>query len=90
MKTFKRFKDIVNANLNAKLDKMEDPEKMIRFLLAEMEETLIQAKSAAAERMANRSVIEEESRQAAKELERWAHRAALAVEKGRDDLARKP
>jgi phage shock protein A len=57
-------------------------------MLTEMEETLIEAKSAAAERMANRSVIEEESRQAAKELERWAHRAALAVEKGRDDLAR--
>ena len=88
MKTFKRFKDIVNANVNAKLDKMEDPEKMIRYMLTEMEETLIEAKSAAAERMANRSVIEEESRQAAKELERWAHRAALAVEKGRDDLAR--
>jgi phage shock protein A len=88
MKTFKRFKDIVNANLNAKLDKMEDPEKMIRFMLTEMEETLIEAKSAAAERLANRSVIEEEARQAAKELDRWAHRAALAVEKNRDDLAR--
>ncbi len=88
MKTFKRFKDIVNANLNAKLDKMEDPEKMIRFMLTEMEETLIEAKSATAERMANRSVIEEEKRLATKELDRWTHRATLAVEKDRDDLAR--
>jgi phage shock protein A len=88
MKTFKRFKDIVNANVNAKLDKMEDPEKMIRFMLSEMEETLIEAKSAAAERLANRAIIEDEIKHAKELLNRWENRAKLAVEKERDDLAR--
>lgn len=88
MKTFKRFRDIVNANVHAKLDKMEDPEKMIRFMLSEMEETLVEAKSATAERMANRSVIEDEVKRTKELLSRWEHRAQLAVEKDRDDLAR--
>lgn len=88
MKTFNRFKDIINANVNAKLDKMEDPQKMIRLMLSEMEETLAEAKSAAAERLANKTVIEEEISQTKALLARWEHRAKLAVEKDRDDLAR--
>lgn len=88
MKTFKRFKDIVNANVNAKLDKMEDPEKMIRYMLSEMEETLVEAKSAAAERLANRAIIEDEIGRTKQQLSRWEDRARLAVEKDRDDLAR--
>lgn len=88
MKTFKRFKDIVNANVHAKLDKMEDPEKMIRFMLTEMEETLVEAKSAAAERLANRAMIADEIKRTKDLLSRWEHRAHLAVEKDRDDLAR--
>ncbi|MFA5468531.1 MAG: PspA/IM30 family protein [Sphaerochaetaceae bacterium] len=88
MKFFKRLRGIVNANLHAKLDKMEDPEKMIRLMLAEMEETLIEAKSSCAERMANRALIEQEIN-AAKELKkRWEKRSELAVDKGKDDLAR--
>jgi len=88
MKTFKRFRDIVNANVNAKLDKMEDPEKMIRFMLSEMEETLAEAKSAAAERLANRAIVEDEISRTKDLLSRWENRARLAVEKDRDDLAR--
>ena len=88
MKTFKRLKDIVNANVHAKLDKIEDPEKMIRYMLTEMEETLVEAKSATAEKMANRAVIEQEKKQAKDLLGRWENRAKLAVEKDRDDLAR--
>ena len=88
MKTFRRFKNIINANVNAKLDKLEDPEKMIRLMLSELDETLVDAKTATAERMANRTVIEEELKQAKAAMERWNNRASLAVEKGRDDLAR--
>ena len=88
MKTFKRFRNIINANVNAKLDKLEDPEKMIRLMLVELEDTLVDAKTATAERLANRTVIEEELKQAKAQLERWISRASLAVEKGRDDLAR--
>lgn len=88
MKTFKRVKDIVNANVHAKLDKIEDPEKMIRYMLTEMEETLVEAKSATAERLANKAVIEQELKQAKALLSRWENRAKIAVEKDRDDLAR--
>lgn len=88
MKTFKRLKDIVNANVHAKLDKIEDPEKMIRYMLTEMEETLVEAKSATAERLANKAVIEQEIKQVKELLGRWENRAKLAVEKDRDDLAR--
>ena len=88
MKTFRRFKNIINANVNAKLDKLEDPEKMIRLMLSELDETLVDAKTATAERTANRTVIEEELKQAKAAMERWNNRASLAVEKGRDDLAR--
>lgn len=88
MKVIKRFKDIVNANVHAKLDKMENPEKMIRFMLTEMEETLIEAKSSAAERLANRSIIEDDIKRTKELLKRWEDRAKLAVEKDRDDLAR--
>lgn len=88
MKTFKRFKNIINANVNAKLDKLEDPEKMIRLMINELEETLIDAKTAAAERIANRTVIEQELKQVKATLSRWDHRATLAVEKNCDDLAR--
>lgn len=88
MRTFKRLRDIVNANVHAKLDKFEDPEKMIRYMLEEMDETLIEAKSTAAERLAHRSVIERQLEETKKLLERWEQRAKMAVEKDRDDLAR--
>lgn len=88
MKTIKRLKDIVNANVHAKLDKIEDPEKMIRYMLTEMEEALVEAKSATAERLANRAVIEHEIKQVKDLLGRWENRAKLAVDKERDDLAR--
>ncbi|HHU88702.1 MAG: PspA/IM30 family protein [Sphaerochaetaceae bacterium] len=88
MKVFKRVRGIVNANLHAKLDKMEDPEKMIRLMLTEMDETLIEAKSSTAERMANRALILEEIKEAKELKGRWEKRSELAVDKERDDLAR--
>lgn len=88
MRMFKRFKNIISANVHAKLDKFEDPQKMIRYLLTELDETLLNAKTATAERMANRTIIEQELAQAKKSSQRWDKRATMAVENGNDELAR--
>lgn len=88
MGVFSRFKDIVSSNLNSILDRAEDPKKMIRLMIQEMEETLIEMKSSCAETMASRARVGREMDVAASAASRWEERAALAVDKGRDDLAR--
>ncbi|MCX7019939.1 MAG: phage shock protein PspA [Candidatus Sumerlaeota bacterium] len=88
MGIFTRFRDIVTANLNAILDRAEDPEKMVRLMIQEMEDTLIEVKSGCAGFMAEQKRIERSLKQVEGEAEMWQARARLAVEKGRDDLAR--
>jgi len=88
MSIFSRFTDIINANINSLLEKAEDPEKIIRLMIQEMEDTLVEIRSAAAKCIADRK----EQRRYADYLEReqkdWAKRAELAVRQGREDLAR--
>ncbi len=88
MGVFTRFRDIVNANINAMLDKAEDPEKMIRLMIQEMEDTLVDMKSSCAAKMADRAELDRDKATLADKADRWDKRARLAVEKGRDDLAR--
>jgi len=88
MGVFTRFKDIMSANINSLLDKAENPEKMIRLMIQEMEDTLVELKSACAAKMAAKTKAEREAREVESAMERWMARAQLAVEKKKDDLAR--
>ncbi|MBN1983599.1 MAG: phage shock protein PspA [Chitinivibrionales bacterium] len=88
MGIFSRFKDIVSANITSMLDKAEDPEKMIRLIISEMEETLIELKASCAGIMADRKRCEREESRLMAEVEKWSGRARLALEKQREDLAK--
>ena len=88
MSIFTRFKDIVNSNINSLLDKAEDPEKMLRLMIGEMEDTVIDLKTTTAARMAEAIRSEKKVEEAKATVERWQARAELAIEKGKDDLAR--
>ncbi len=88
MGIFSRFMDIVNANINSLLDKAEDPEKMIRLMMQEMEDTLVELKSSCAAKIATHTKIEREQRELEALVERWKNRAEMAISRGREDLAR--
>ena len=88
MGVFTRFRDIVSSNMNAMLDKAEDPEKMIKLMIREMEDTLIELKASCAGVMANSKKVQRLLDEVQSRIIFWEEKAALAVSKGRDDLAR--
>ncbi|MCR5761484.1 MAG: PspA/IM30 family protein [Sphaerochaetaceae bacterium] len=87
MGVFSRFKDIVNSNINSLLDQAENPEKMISLMVNEMEDTIIELKSACAGSIAAKTKAERELEDLEAAARRWAKRAEMAVEKEMDDLA---
>ncbi len=88
MGIFTRFRDIISSNINAMLDRAEDPEKMIKLMIREMEDTLVEIKAACAGAMAEKKKVARRLEEIRAREELWNDRARLAVEKGRDDLAR--
>ncbi len=88
MGIFTRFKDIVSANINSMLDKAEDPEKMIKLMIQEMEDTLVEIKASCAGAMASKTKVGRALSEVKVKAEDWEAKAKLAVSKGRDDLAK--
>ncbi len=88
MGVFTRVRDIISSNINAMLDKAEDPEKMVKLMIREMEDTLVEIKASCAQAMASRKKVERKLDEFEDHAKAWGDKAELAVSKGREDLAR--
>jgi len=88
MGIFTRFRDIISSNINAMLDRAEDPEKLIKLMIREMEDTLVELKSSCAAVLAAAKKLQRRLEETQTRKTFWQQRAAIAVDKGRDDLAR--
>ena len=88
MGIFSRTRDIIAANVTDLLDRAEDPAKMVRMIISEMEDTLVEVRASAARTIADqkemrRHIVKLEALQAS-----WTEKAELALSKGREDLAK--
>ena len=88
MGIFSRFNDIIHSNINAMLEQAEDPEKIIRLVIQEMEDTMVEVRTNAAKTIADQKTLRRQLDRLEDEFIQWGEKAELAIKKDREDLAR--
>ncbi len=88
MALLERVATLVRANLNDLIDKAEDPEKMIKQVILDMQNQLLQVKTQVAIAIADQHLLEKKQKENAEKVAEWMRKAELAVDKKEDDLAR--
>ena len=88
MGLLERVSTLIRANLNDMIDRAEDPEKMIKQVILDMENQYLQVKTQVAVSIADQHMLEKKLHEQEDLAKDWMHKAEIAVDKGQDDLAR--